>query len=361
MPSRVILHVDLDAFFPSVEARENPELKGKPIVVGADPKQGKGRGVVSSASYEARKYGIRSAMPISTAWRLCPQAVYLSVNYPLYTRLSAGVMALLRGYADRFEQAGIDEAFLDVTSRVQGFEDAAELAKRVQQELLEKEGLTCSIGVASNKLVAKIASDFQKPSGLTVVRPDAVKAFLSPLPVRKLWGVGPKTEQALRTLGIRTVGELASSGPAVLEKAFGTWGLKLQQLANGVDESPVEERGEVKSVSRETTFQEDTDDREVILRTLDELALQVHRDLEASGLGYRTVSIKLRYENFETHTHAESLPFPTDKPEPLREKARTLIDKSLREGRKVRLVGVRASGLVSGHKQKTLDETARHV
>ncbi len=354
MPSRVVLHIDLDAFFPSVEARQNPDLKGKPVIVGADPKQGRGRGVVSSASYEARKYGIRSAMPVSTAWRLCPQAIYLPVNYPLYEQASAKVMALLKSYADRFEQAGIDEAFLDVTNRVQGFEDAARLAKRIQQELLEKEGLTCSVGVAPNKLVAKIASDFQKPSGLTVVTPEAVRGFLYPLPVRKLWGVGPKTEKALQSLGIRTIGDQASFDPTALEKAFGAWGRRLRELASGVDESPVEERGEVKSVSRETTFQEDTDDREVILGTLDVLARQVHRDLQASGLSYRTVSIKLRYEDFETHTHAESLPFTTDKLEPIREKAKILARRFLRDKRKVRLVGVRVSALVSGHGQKTL-------
>jgi len=190
----VILHVDLDAFFPSVEVREHPELKDKPVVVGADPKEGKGRGVVSSASYEARKFGIRSALPISRAWKLCPDCVYLRPHFDLYVPASNSIMKILKNHADKFEQGGIDEAYLDISSQVKDFDEAREFAKRLMEEVLEKENLTCSAGVAPNKLVAKIASDFKKPYGLTVVKEDDVKRFLFPQKAGKIPGVGPKTE-----------------------------------------------------------------------------------------------------------------------------------------------------------------------
>src|SRR5512137_643764 len=195
---RVILHIDLDAFFPSVEAREHPEYKGKPVVVGADPKEGKGRGVVSSASYEARKFGIRSAMPISQAWKLCPDCVYLRPHFNLYIPASNNIMYILKSHADKFEQGGIDEAYLDISSRVKDFDEAEEFAKSLMDEVLEKTHLTCSIGVAPNKMIAKIASDFKKPYGLTVVKPEDVNGFLLPLKVRKIPGVGPKTERSLK-------------------------------------------------------------------------------------------------------------------------------------------------------------------
>src|SRR5512136_2265802 len=207
---RVILHVDVDAFFPSVEVREHPEFKGKPVVVGADPKGGKGRGVVSSASYEARKYGIRSALPISRAWKLCPDCVYLRPHFDLYIPASNSVIKILRSHADKFEQGGIDEAYLDISSQVKDFDEAKEFAKNLMEEVLEKERLTCSVGVAPNKMVAKIASDYRKPYGLTVVKPEDVKDFLFPLEVRKIPGVGAKTEHALLELGIETVKDLAA-------------------------------------------------------------------------------------------------------------------------------------------------------
>src|SRR5512136_840652 len=213
---RVILHVDLDAFFPSVEIREHPEYKGKPVVVGADPKEGKGRVVVSSASYEARKFGIRSAMPISRAWKLCPDCVFLRLHFDLYVPASNSIMRILKSHADKFEKGGIDEAYLDISSKVKDFNEAAEFAKQLMEEVLEKERLTCSIGVAPNKLVAKIASDFKKPYGLTVVKPDDVQSFLQPLAVRKILGVGATTERALKELNIETVHDLASAKPEML-------------------------------------------------------------------------------------------------------------------------------------------------
>ncbi len=207
---RFIFHLDMDHFYTAVEERERPEIRGKPVIVGADPKGGKGRGVVSTSNYVARKVGVRSGMPISQAWRLCPEAVYLPPNFPLYIKVSDEIMAIARRYAGKFEQWGIDEAFLDVTGKVSDYVEAEALACQIKQEIKEKESLTCSIGVGPNKLVAKVASDFQKPDGLTVVRDEEVEVFLAPLPVRKLLWVGRKTEAKLKALGVNTIGDLAT-------------------------------------------------------------------------------------------------------------------------------------------------------
>ena len=347
---RIILHVDLDAFFPSVEVREHPELKGKPVIVGADPKGGTGRGVVSSASYEARKFGVRSAMPISRAWKLCPDGVYLRPHFDLYIPASNSIMEILRSHADKFEQGGIDEAYLDISSRVKDFDDAAEYAKHLMKEVLEKTGLTCSIGVAPNKMTAKIASDFRKPYGLTAVKPEEVIDFLFPLEVRKIPGIGPKTEKALLELKIETIKDLASMKPEVLTRHFGTWGARLYEFANGIDNREVIEDYETKSIGRDTTFEKDLDDEEKILGVLDELAEEVHADVIANGFKFKTITVRIRYEHFDTHTCSKSLPFPTNDKDILRNNAKRLIVPFLRENRKVRLIGVRVSNLTSPNK-----------
>jgi len=351
---RIIFHLDMDHFFTAVEEREHPEIRGKPVVVGADPKGGKGRGVVSTANYQARKFGVRSGMPISNAWRLCPEAVYLPVKYELYTRVSNDIMVMLRKYASKFEQWGIDEAFLDVTSRVRDHGEAQTLAKQIKKEIYEREGLTCSIGISSNKLVAKIASDFQKPDGLTIVKEEEAEKFLAPLPVRKLLWVGRKTGQKLESMGVKTIGDLAHLDPTMLSEIFGTMGAQLYLMAHGIDKTEVEERGEIKSIGREVTFQEDTADFEIILRTIDELSEDVHNDASAQHVYFKTVTLKVRYENFETHTHSKTLPFLTDRLQDLRKAANELVQPYLRPDRKIRLVGVRASNFVSGQRQKTL-------
>ena len=309
---RIILHVDLDAFFPAVEVREHPELKSKPVIIGADPKVGKGRGVVSSASYEARKFGVRSAMPISRAWKLCPDGVYLRPHFDLYIPASNGVMKILKSNADKFEQGGIDEAYLDISNRVKDFEEAREFAKRLMEEVLEKEKLTCSIGVGPNKMVAKIASDFRKPYGLTVVKEEDVREFLFPLKVRKIPGVGPKTERILTELNIETVRDLASADPEVLTRLFGAWGARLHEFANGIDYSEVTEEYETKSIGRDTTFEKDMDDQEKILQVLDAFTEEAHEDTIANGLKFKTITVRIRYQHFETHTRSKSLLFPTN-------------------------------------------------
>jgi DNA polymerase IV (DinB-like DNA polymerase) len=354
MENKIIMHVDMDAFFAAVEEREHPEFKGMPIVVGADPKEGRGRGVVSSASYKARRFGVRSGMPISKAWKLCPEAIYLPVNYELYVKVSNEIMDILRKYAGKFEQWGIDEAFLDVTSKVKDYTEAEALAKQIKTEIHEKEKLTCSVGIGPNKLIAKIASDFQKPDGLTIVKEDEAEKFLAPLPVRKLLWVGRKTEQKLKGLGIKTIDDLAHYDPTVLVETFGVVGTQMYLMAHGIDKSNVEERGEIKSISRERTFEEDTSDFNLILNTLDTLSEEVCNDVLRQNLYFKTVTVKVRYENFETHTHSKTLSLITNRIQDLKKTARELIQNYLTLDRKMRLIGLRVSNFASTEKQKTL-------
>jgi DNA polymerase IV (archaeal DinB-like DNA polymerase) len=342
---QVILHVDLDAFFPSVEVREHPEQKGKPVIVGADPKVGTGRGVVSSASYEARKFGVRSAMPISRAWKLCPDGIYLRPHFDLYIPASNSIMEILRSHADKFEQGGIDEAYLNISGSVKDFDEAEKFAKSLMEEVLEKTNLTCSIGVAPNKMVAKIASDFRKPYGLTVVKPEEVKDFLFPLEVRKIPGIGPKTEKALLELKIETIKDLAAMKPEVLTRLFGAWGARLHEFANGIDNREVIEEYETKTIGRDTTFERYMDDEEQILQILDELAEEVHADVISNGFKFKTITVRIRYEHFDSHTSSKSLLFTTNDLDILRNNAKRLIAPFLRNHKRVRLVGVRISNL----------------
>lgn len=351
---RFIFHLDMDHFYTAVEEREHPEIRGKPVIVGADPKGGKGRGVVSTSNYTARKTGIRSGIPISRAWRLCPEAVYLPPNFPLYIKVSGEIMEIAKKYANKFEQWGIDEAFLDVTSKVKNFEEAEALAKEIKQEIKIKQGLTCSIGVGPNKLVAKVASDFQKPDGLTVVREEEVEVFLAQLPVRKLLWVGRKTEAKLKALGVYTIGDLAGYDSSALTSMFGVMGLQMHLMARGIDRSEVEERTGVKSVSHETTFEEDTSDYDSVFRALDALCIDVQEETEHQHLLFKTVTLKIRYENFETHTRSKTLPFLTNRLYDLQKNAKELLSTNLRKDRKIRLIGVRVSNLVSRENQRTL-------
>jgi DNA polymerase IV (DinB-like DNA polymerase) len=352
--NRIIFHLDMDHFYTAVESRERPEINGKPVVVGSDPKGGQGRGVVSTSNYEARKAGVRSGMPISRAWKLCPEAIYLPPNFPLYIRVSNEIMTIVRNYTDKFEQWGIDEAFLDVSSKVKDFVEAEALAKTIKQEIYAKEQLTCSIGIGPNKLIAKIASDFHKPDGLTIVRENEVENFLKPLVVRKLLWVGRKTEEKLKALGINTIDDLAKSDPTVLTDLFGVMGTQLFLMAHGVDRSEVEERTEVKSISHETTFDEDTANPEIVQKALDAMSQEVAKEATDQTVFFKTVTIKIRYSNFETHTGGKTLPFMTNRPQDLKKTARELLQPYLRTDRRIRLIGVRVSTLVSAAQQRTL-------
>jgi DNA polymerase IV (DinB-like DNA polymerase) len=272
----------------------------------------------------------------------------------LYIKVSNEIMALARAYADRFEQWGIDEAFLDVSEKVADWAEVEVLARRIKQEIKEKEGLTASIGVGPNKLVAKVASDFHKPDGLTIVKEEDTAKFLEPLPVRKLLWVGRKTETKLKELGVNTIGDLARYDPSALTSMFGVMGLQMHLMAKGIDRSEVEERVGVKSVSHETTFEEDTADSTAIFQALDALCEEVLKETVDQHLLFKTVTVKIRYQGFETHTRSKTLPFLTNRLRDLQKTANELLFTNLHKNRKVRLIGVRVSSLVSGEKQSTL-------
>ena len=342
--SRTILLVDMDSFFSSVETIRHPELVGLPVVVGADPKEGAGRGVVSTCSYEAREYGIHSGMPISKAYRLCPDATFLPVTMALYQSVSGRIMRILRSsaYVDKFQRVSIDEAFLDVKANT--LEDAIWIARSIKEEVLEKEKLTCSIGIGPNKLVAKIASDMEKPDGLTVVVPDCVQEFLDPMPVTKIPGIGKKTEQMLKGIGVTTIYELREHDLRRLVTRFGKWGYRMHALACGIDGSAVEEDSTVKSVGREITFDEDTSDPEIIHDSIDALSDRAHKALIKAGCLFRTVSVKVRFEDFDTHTRARSIGFMSSDPELVKRISKELVGEFIGK-KKLRLIGIRLSNL----------------
>ncbi len=343
----IILHVDLDAFYASVEEREHPEYKGKPLVVGADPKGGAGRGVVSTCNYAARKFGIRSAMPISIAYRKCPDAIFVPVNMDLYVAVSGKVMQILRKYADKFEQVSVDEAYLDV-SRLKSYERAKGLAIGIKKEILKKEGLTCSVGIGPNKLISKVASDYKKPDGLTVVPPGEAWDFLGPQSVRVLRGVGPKTEAILNAAGIKTVSNLRRVSKEQLVEQFGAFGESLYEQARGKYFEELVEEWEIKSIGRQTTFEEDTKDKKLLLETMDALIKEVWDDVEREGVAFKTVTVKVRYADFDTHTRQKSLIDHVNNIEAIQNIATELLEGFLKDPRKIRLIGVSVHQLKHG-------------
>ena len=308
-PVRTILHVDLDAFFAAVEVREDPSLAGKPLVIGADPKGGRGRGVVSTASYEARRFGIHSAMPISQAWRRCPHAIFLPPRHAFYTEVSRRFFAILRRVTNRVEPLSIDEAFLDVTDCHRTHGDGRTIARWIQAHVSEEERLTASIGIAPTKFVAKIASDLRKPNGLVEVCSGEVLAFLEPLPLARLFGAGPKTREKLEGLGIATVGELRRAARASLERVLGpSLAQHLHDLSRGLDPRSVEPDRERKSIGKEHTFDEDVAQRSLVEDCLFALLEDAAASLRRTSLEARTVTVKLRTSDFRTVTRSRTLP-----------------------------------------------------
>jgi nucleotidyltransferase/DNA polymerase involved in DNA repair len=342
--TRTILHVDLDAFYAAVEMRENPDLVGQPVVVGADPRAGRGRGVVAAASYEARAFGIHSAMPIGQAYRRCPDAVFLRPRMSLYAAVSGRFMQILRRYTDLIEPLSIDEAFLDVTGSATLFGDGPSIARRIKDEVRREEQLTASIGVAPTKFIAKIASDLEKPDGLVVVPANEVQAFLRDLPIRRLWGAGPKTVVKLERLGIKTIGDVAALPPATLERTFGTsMAQHFAALAHGIDPRPVVSGVERKSLGHETTFTEDVQDRSTVRHRLLELVDAVTRDLRHNGMLGDSVSLKLRTADFDTVTRQAALPAPSDTSDAIWPVARRLFSKADATKQPIRLIGISVS------------------
>jgi len=352
MAQRTIMHVDLDAFFVAVEQVLNPELKGKPVVVGGTSDQ---RGVVATASYEARRFGLHSAMPLITARRLCPQAIFIPGNFPEYRAASKNFMAILADFSPFLQPMGLDEAYLDVT----GFESLhvsfREMALKIKQRVKNDLGLVASIGVASCKVVAKVASDESKPDGLIEVLPGREVIFLAPLDISKLPGAGKKTEEVLRRSGIRTIGDLAKISRKSIQARFGNFGEVLHDYANGIDNRPVEPPGEAKSISRETTFQEDTRDMTFLSAILQHQAEKVGADLRRSKKQARCIGIKVRDSDFNTITRHRTVLQVTDADQTIFEVGQDLLVKAMAGNRKpLRLIGIEVSNLGEPSNQLSL-------
>ncbi len=334
----------MDAFFAAVEEREDPSLKGKPVVIGSDPQGGAGRGVVATANYEARKYGIGSAMPISLAWRRCPHAVYLRPRIKLYAEVSREAFEVFARFTDAIEPLGIDEAFLDVTASRRLFGPGPEVALQLKRAVRDATGLTASVGCAASKFVAKIASDLEKPDGLVVVPTGSEADFLAPLPIRRLWGAGPKAQARLRSLGCLTIGDVAALDAAVLERRFGkAMGGRFHRLSRGVDPRPVDTGRQRKSLGKEITFDRDISDRAEIDRTLLRLCDDVIAACRKKHIAGSTVTLKLRFEGFETVTRQRAVGIPVDTVEAIWPVARDLFRKADRAAVPIRLIGVTLS------------------
>lgn len=355
---RIVGHLDMDAFFAAIEERDNPSLCGLPVVVGADPRGGKGRGVVATANYKAREYGIHSALPISTAWRLSeaarkqrkPPVTFLPLRMERYTEVSAHVMDTLRRFIFLVEQASIDEAYFDLSS-CESYSVAEEVSRKIKNAIREEEHLTASVGIGPNKLLAKIASGMSKPDGLTVVREEDAMEFLAPLPVRTIPGVGPKTEAELARIGVKMISDLRRFSHEELRAMFGKRGLDFYEKVRGKDEAPIEETYEAKSIGEQETFEQDTRDQQFLAERLTALCQDVVGRLAAEGFThFRTVVLTVRFADFETKSRSHTLPVPANALNVLQLEAMNLLLPFLdhREnphGKFVRLLGVRIEKL----------------
>lgn len=337
----MLIHLDMDAYYASVEIRERPELAARPVVVGGSPE---GRGVVAAANYEARKYGVHSAMPMATALRRCPELVVLRVRMDLYAAESKRIHAIIGRYTPLIEPLSLDEAFVDARASIKLFGSVEDIARRIKREIRDELGLTASIGVAPVKFAAKIASDLGKPDGFLVIQPAGLRAFLDPLPVSRLWGVGKVGERTLHGLGLHTIADVAGRDEVFMERHFGKHGLHLLRLAHGIDPRGVVPEQETKSVSNEMTFAADIADRDELRALLLQLTEQVAWRLRNHGLKGRTVQLKARYADFTTVTRAHTLDAPTDATDALWRAVAPLLDRLPRPDQPLRLIGMRVSG-----------------
>jgi DNA polymerase-4 len=353
---RTILHVDMDAFYASVEQRDDPKLRGKPVIVGGRSR----RGVVLAASYEVRPFGVRSAMPMAEALRRAPHAIVVPPRRGAYELASTEVFAIFRRYTPLVEPLSLDEAFLDVTASHALFGDGEAIARMIKRDIRTEQRLTASAGVAPCKFAAKVASDLDKPDGLVVVLPGAVAEFLAPLPVERMWGIGPKTAPSMRALGYATLGDLANAGEKALERTLGQWGLHVACLARGEDDRGVDPNGQARSIGAEETYEEDLRGVEAVGRTLLEHATRVARRLVREGVSARTVAIKVKYADFTIRTRRVTLPAPAQDTDAIHTAALALLARVPIEGRRIRLTGVSVSGLVEGAGEPMLfpDETS---
>ena len=334
---RQIIHIDMDAFFAAVEQHDQPAYRGQPVIVGGDPGT---RGVVSTCSYEARKFGVRSAMPLSQAARLCPMGVFLRGRMGRYLEVSSQIMAILEEYTPLIEQVSIDEAFLDVTGSEALFGPADAIARQIVERIQQEIGLTASIGIAPNKFLAKLASDLKKPKGFVKIEPEEVQSLLDPLPVGRLWGVGPKTEENLHQMGVRTIGELSRIPPERLKKRLGDLGIHLYLLANGIDDRLVQPEERAKSIGHEVTFQEDSYDRDFLTGVLLKLSVKVARRVRQAGVSGRTINLKIRNSDFKTITRSRTLLRSTDDEGEIYQVVLELMEEAQWGRKSIRLVGV---------------------
>jgi len=350
--ARCIFHIDLDAFFVSVEQVLDPALKGKPVIVGGDPER---RGVVASASYEARPFGIHAGMPLSKARLLCPQAIFIQSHFSLYKDASAKFMEILGDFSPHIEPLGFDEAYLDVTGCEEPYGSPQKLALAIKERINKELKLTASVGIATCKVVAKIASDLYKPDGLLEIAPGEEQAFLNPLPIAKLPGVGEKTEQALKEVGLTTIGELASLPLDTIKRQFGATGAVIHSYAKGIDDREVETPGEAKSISHQLTFARDTVNRDFLETNLHHLCQEVCQELRSQNKKARCVAIRLRYADFKTITRQVNLKEASDVTQVIFATSRHLLSKALGQQEKpVRLIGIRISNLVGEGKQLSM-------
>lgn len=353
---RIILHLDMDAFFAQIEERENPQFKGKPVVVGADPKGGDGRGVVSTCNYEARKYGIHSALPISKAFELCPKAIFLPVNMELYEKVSEQIMNIIKRYSPKWEIVSLDEAYLNL-ALLKGYKKAESLAEKLKKEIFEREKLTSTIGIGPNKLIAKMATNKAKPDGLLIIKPNQVKSFLEPLDIEEIPGIGPKTAERLRVLGVRKIKELKSLSKVKLKELFGIVGETIYERARGIDGAPVTSEEIIKSIGKEHTFEKDTRDPEIIFGAFEKIINDVWQEITdynppttlplsraPNNFSFKTITVICRFSGFETHTKSKTFKNPLQDLEILRKEAKKLLLRFLIENPKlVRLVGLRVA------------------
>ncbi|HMB00425.1 MAG TPA: DNA polymerase IV [Spirochaetota bacterium] len=344
----VIIHADMDAFFASVEQIENPLLKDKPVIVGADPEKGRGRGVVCAASYQARRFGIHSAQPISQAYKSCPHAYFCRPDMAKYKKYSNKILSLLKDFSPLIEPISIDEAFIDMTGCRRLFGTRKKIACLIKQKIYKETGLTVSLGIAVNKAIAKIASDFSKPDGLTIVYPGQEKQFLFPLPLKKLWGIGPVTNKKLQANGYANVASLIRGGRDKLVKLFGEHGQHIWNMANGYDPRPVispDSSQMPKSISKEITFRHDTDDYNLLKNSLISISDNIGCRLRKKNITAKTITMKIRLSCFRTFVRSRTLPFYTSETNTIKENLVRLLKKFNRQKQKIRLIGGQVSGL----------------
>jgi len=354
--NRLILHCDLDCFFAAVEIRDNPQYRRKPVIIGADPKEGKGRGVISTCSYEARKFGLHSGMPISHAYLRCPHGIYLRPNFKKYSKASKEVMEILSRYSKDFQQIGNDEAYVDLTETCLNYEEAKENAIKIQKEISENVGLTISIGIASTKSLAKIASDCNKPNGITLFKPENFKTLLKDMDITRVPGIGKKTKVYYYKKGIKKIGDILNTPVSKMVNLFGEHGKWIWKVVNGFDNRKVKEyQEERKSISAERTFFEDTNNFNSIFSKLGDINEKIHRSVIKHHITYKTISLKLRFEGYQTYTRSKTLPFHIQNKDRVLEVILELYREFSNNKKKVRLVGIRLSNLERNHKVRQTD------